>query len=357
MDIPHHGGDVYSYEQFYTGELIDFSSNINPLGFPKELKSGIIERFEEVLAYPDLEYRELKQNVSDYLNVDVNNVAVGNGAVEIIDAVISHFKRLILVEPCFSEYRLRGEVHNLDIISIDAREDLRIPLEEIKKTIQEGDLLILTNPHNPTGYTLTQDEILEIYMDILEKDAYLLLDEAFFEFANLDYDSINLFKSLGFSNVGIIRAATKFFALPGLRLGYGVFDDEMLEKIKRTTLPWTVNSFAVIGSSYIFNWDYINKSREYIFHERNRFMEELSKIKGVYPYTSNSNYILLKLEGISENMVFQIFLKTGILVRRCSNYRNLYGTHIRVAIKTTELNNRLINTLKNIMEDRDGIFI
>ena len=86
-------------------------------------------------------------------------------------------------------------------------------------------------------------------------------------------------------------------------------------------------------------------------------MEELSKIKGVYPYTSNSNYILLKLEGISENMVFQIFLKTGILVRRCSNYRNLYGTHIRVAIKTTELNNRLINTLKNIMEDRDGIFI
>ena len=357
MNIPHHGGDIYSYEQFNTGELIDFSSNINPLGFPDGLKSGIMDRFEDILAYPDLEYRELKQNISDYLKVNKNNVAVGNGAVEIIDAVISYFKRLILVEPCFSEYRLRGEVHKLEIISINSKEDLKIPIKELKETIIEGDLLILTNPHNPTGFTLTKDEILEIYMHVLEKDAYLLLDEAFFEFAYLDYNSIEIFKSLGFSNVGIIRAATKFFALPGMRLGYGVFDDEMLEKINKTTLPWTVNSFAVIASNYIFNWDYINKSREFIFHERSRFIEELSKIKGVYPYISNSNYILIKLEGISENMVFQNLLKNDILVRRCSNYKNLFGTHIRVAIKTAELNDRLVNLLKKIMEDGNGIFI
>ncbi len=357
MNIPHHGGDVYSYEQYYSGDLVDFSSNINPLGFPKELREGILDRFEEVLAYPDIEYRELKDNLSDYLNVNQRHLAVGNGAVEIIDGVISHFKRLLLVEPTFSEYRLRGEVHKLDVISIDANSDLSLPLERLTEEIQEGDLLILTNPHNPTGFTLTKDELLEVYTNILEKNAYLLLDEAFFEFANLDYDSIELFKSLEFSNVGIIRAATKFFALPGLRLGYGVFDTEMLEKINKKSLPWSVNTFAVIGSNYIFDKEYIDKSREFIFHERNRFIENLGNIKGVYPYISNSNYVLLKLEGVQENIVFQSLLKKGILVRRCSNYRNLKGTHIRVAIKTSELNDRLVNSLKKIMEEEDGIFL
>lgn len=357
MSIPHHGGDVYSYEKYYTGDLIDFSSNINPLGIPDRLKSGILDRFEDILAYPDLEYRELKSNVSDYLNVNPENLAVGNGAVEIIDAVISHFKRLIIVEPSFSEYRLRGEVHKLEIISVYANEDLTLPMENLKETIQEGDLVILTNPHNPTGFTLTKSELLEIYTHILEKDAYLLLDEAFFEFANLDYNSIELFKSLEFSNIGIVRAATKFFALPGLRLGYGVFDKEMLEKIDKTSLPWSVNSFAVIASNYIFDMEYIEKSKEFIFHERNRFMENLKKIKGVFPYTSNSNYVLLKLEGITENLVFQSLLKRGILVRRCSNYRNLNGTHIRVAIKTSDLNDRIVSSLEKIMEEKDGIFL
>lgn len=347
MLIANHGGDIYSYEK----DLLDYSSNINPLGFPEMLKEKIIDRFDEVLRYPDLEYRKLKKNLSKYLGVEKENIQVGNGAVEIIDQVISHFKRIILVEPSFSEYRLRAEVHRLDIVSVNLDENLEIDFEKLKSEILEGDLLLLANPNNPTGKTINREDLLDLYLYIVEKNAYLLLDEAFFEFANLDYNTIDLFRPLGFSNVGIIRAATKFFALPGIRLGYGVFDCDMLDLLKRRELPWSVNTFAVIASDYIFDKDFIFKSRGYLFEERKRFLFELEKIKGIYPYNTNSNYILLKVDNIAEDYLFRSLLEKNILVRRCSNYKNLKGCHIRIAIKTKEDNNNFLKILREIMED------
>ena len=129
MTIPNHGGNIYEYPQ----GILDFSSNINPLGYPKILEDKISKNFADLLVYPDIDYVNLKNSVGAYLKADPAHVFLGNGSVEILDMIISNFKRMVLVEPCFSEYRLRGEVHKLDVISIDANSDLSLPLERLKE--------------------------------------------------------------------------------------------------------------------------------------------------------------------------------------------------------------------------------
>lgn len=347
MTIPNHGGNIYEYPQ----GILDFSSNINPLGYPKILEDKISKNFADLLVYPDIDYVNLKNSVGAYLKADPAHVFLGNGSVEILDMIISNFKRMVLVEPCFSEYRLRAKVHKLEVLSLPLGEEFKIPMAALKESIREGDLVILTNPNNPTGRTLSSDELLDLYLYVVEKNAYLLLDEAFFEFADLDYDTIDLFRPLGFANIGIIRAATKFFGLPGIRLGYGVFDLDMINLLKGAELPWSINSFANLAGECIFDEDFISKSRAYIFKERERFFGLLSEIKNLKPYKSNSNYFLLEFKEKSEEEIFSRLLEKNILVRRCSNYNFLEGTFIRIAIKTKSDNDKFLQAIKEIMEE------
>lgn len=343
--IPSHGGDIYNYDK----NLIDFSSNINPLGYPKELDEIIKSSFDDLLKYPDVEYRELRSKIAKYLETDMEYIEVGNGSVEIIDMVISFFKRVFIFEPSFSEYRLRAEVHGLDIVSINLDKSFEFTLDKLEG-LREGDLIIITNPSNPTGKTLTKEILEEIYLKVVDVNAYLLLDEAFFEFSDLDYDSVKFFKKLAYSNVGIVRAMTKFFGLPGIRLGYGVFEKDIIEKFSKKRLPWSVNSFAVNSSDILFNKDYIDKSFKYVKEAREILFNNLKSIKGISPVESNANFLLLKIDGASEDYIFRELLDRNILVRRCSNYKNLDGTYIRVAVKTRELNEILYKALKEIME-------
>lgn len=346
-----HGGDIWSYKNFSEEKIIDFSTNINPLGFPKELKEKIFEEFDGVKIYPDVEYRNLKKNIAKYLKTDSRYIAVGNGSVDIIDQVIRNFKRVLLVEPCFSEYELRANVNGVEVLKINADENLKVPIHALEENILEGDLLILGNPNNPTGISLKEFEILAIYKKVLEKNAYLLLDEAFFEFCDQEYDSVEIFKKFSYSNVGIIRAATKFFALPGIRLGYGVFEKDLLERMEYFSLPWRINSCAEIAAEVIFeDENYIKNSVEYIKTEREFLVSNLKKIKGVFVYPSTADFILLKIENMREDELFYSLLKCGIMVRRCSNFENLSGTHIRIAVKNRESNEKLILNLKKILE-------
>ena len=341
-----HGGDLLTYENHYEGELVDFSSNINPLGTPKGLNKALIEGFDTLTAYPDIKYRKLKSAVKDYLNCKTENVLVGNGAVEIINNFIIEAKKIVVMTPAFSEYEERAKVHSKEIRKISYKDDFSIDMAALQ-TIDEDELLILGNPNNPTALRISRSQLLEIYEIVKMKKAFLLLDEAFFEFCPEDYDSIELFKEDGYRNVAIIRAATKFFALPGIRLGYCCTSCEKVEEISRIELPWSVNSLADIAGQYIFNDDeYIKESKEYIDRERRYLLQGLSKIDGIKVYDSHTNYILIKLLEHNEDYAFKYFLQNGIVIRKCSSFVELGYNHIRVAIKDRENNDRLLNAFR-----------
>ena len=331
-----HGGDVLSYEKYYKGKLIDYSSNINPLGPPKGLDTILDSSFTNLFAYPDIQYRKLKSSLSSYLKCQEENIVVGNGAMELIDNFIYLAKRVIVFLPSFLEYERRAQIHG----------------KEIENIIKEDDLLILGNPNNPTGLRIDKEKLVQIYEITRKAKSYLILDEAFYEFSPEDYDSIEVFKDANYEKLGIIRAATKFFALPGIRLGYGCTSGEIAEEIGKIQLPWSINSYAEVAGSYIFrDTDYIRASKDYTEKERDHLQNHLFKLKKIKVFPTETNYILIKLLKFDEEFVFDFFLSRGIIIRKCSSFKGLDNTYIRVAIRSREENNKLLNIFMELEKE------
>ncbi|KRQ85923.1 Threonine-phosphate decarboxylase [Caloramator mitchellensis] len=339
-----HGGDIYSHNK----KVIDFSSNINPLGVMPELKEYLIKCFDEVSVYPDIKYRRLKKNIADYLNVEPSQVVAGNGAVEIINNFILFFDRVVVFTPCFSEYVLRAKALNKEVRKFKYDSNFEIAIEELKNNIRPKDLIILGNPNNPNGKRIDREVLINLAVITQEKGAFLMLDEAFYEFCPYDYDSIELLKN--FDDICIIRAATKFFALPGIRLGYAKVSANWAERYKEIELPWSINSFADAATEIIFkNKDYIKKSKEYINEERQYMLNILSKIKNIVAYKTDANFILIKLLKYDEDFIYNRLLEKGILIRKCSNIDGLDKSYIRIAIKSREYNDLILKELIDIL--------
>ncbi|NMA87222.1 MAG: aminotransferase class I/II-fold pyridoxal phosphate-dependent enzyme [Tissierellia bacterium] len=342
-----HGGDLLSYESYYNGDLIDFSSNINPLGTPKGLDGEIIKGYTNLFKYPDIKYRHLKTSIGKYLKCNIENTIVGNGAMDIIDNFTIIFPRIIIFSPSFSEYKNRALVHGKEVIDLNYNEDFTIDLNTLERTIKPNDLLILGNPNNPTGLRIDKGLLMEVYKIIIEKKGYLLLDEAFYEFAPKDYDSIEIFREFSFENIGIIRAATKFFALPGIRLGYACVSENIAKEYENIAMPWSVNAFADIAGQFIFkDIEYIEESKKYIDRERQYLLNELGKIEGIKVFNTHTNYILIKLLQWNEEYVFKFFLKRGLIIRKCSSFK--LDDYIRIAIKDRENNKRLVKVFEEL---------
>lgn len=361
-----HGADLLSY--FAQEEnIIDFSSNINPLGFPENLPELFISCCASVQTYPDIKYRHLKNAVAEYLGCTVRNVNVGSGAVEIIDAFIQTAERVLVCVPCFSEYYIRAEVHKKEVVYIPLKKNnFEIDCESIKQNLRRGDLLIIGNPNNPTGLRIEQKMLENIYKICTEKNAFLLLDEAFHEFTLPCYDSISVFNQTEYKNIAVIRAATKFFALPGIRLGYSCTNEDKAAEIGEKLLPWNVNSFANAAGMHIFkNKNYIETSIRNIRRERTFLISELEKINAsavnskhgyIKIYPAQANFILIKLLKACEDEIFEHCLKNKILIRKCSTFKGLEKNHIRIAVRTNEENKKLIDCLKNIfLQNRNGL--
>ncbi|MGI5083943.1 pyridoxal phosphate-dependent aminotransferase [Treponema putidum] len=333
--------------------LIDFSSNINPLGAPKGLKRALSSSFNNLLVYPDISYRSLKKITAKYLKCGLENIVLGNGAVEIIDNFCSMFKRIILCTPCFSEYGLRAIVHKKTVLEIPYLPDFSSDISALKKNLKADDLLILGNPNNPTGLRIKKTDLLQIYSFVQKAGAFLLLDEAFYEFCPPDYDSISLFKKDGYKNICILRAATKFFALPGLRLGYACTSPETVSALSKIEMAWHINSFAEAAANSIFSdKEFIAESKAYIQKERAFLLENINKygtrgdIK-LQAYKTHCNFILLKVLNAKDEDALKFFERNGILIRTCRSFKTLGENHIRIAVRSHKDNCKFIKAISS----------
>ncbi|MCD2348510.1 pyridoxal phosphate-dependent aminotransferase [Clostridium guangxiense] len=342
-----HGGDTFTYKDEFQGKIIDYSSNINPMGPPKALKIELLKAYDELAYYPDIQYRELRKNISKYLKCDYEEVIIGSGAMEIISNMCLLFDRIAVFVPCFGEYIKRPKILGKEVVRFKFNEEFKVDCGELEKSLIKGDLLILGNPNNPTGLRIEREVLLEIYKLAYEKGAFLLLDEAFYEFCPEDYDSIELFR--GKEKVCIVRAATKFFGLPGIRLGYAHVSESFRKKYKEIESPWSVNSYANAAGRIIFkDKAYIKETKEETERERNYMLHELSDINWLKPFKSHTNFILIKLLSGDEDEVFSKLISKGFMIRKASSFEGLDKTYIRLAVKDRKSNEGLIKALKEI---------
>lgn len=354
-----HGGDVYTHGFMEGREIIDFSSNINPLGVPKSFIEHLNEGLESLVRYPDINYRRLKNSLSNYLNIKEDKILLGNGAAELLDLSISLLKSATLLVPSFAEYELSAKKHNVSLNYIYFKEEklkeekshrFYVDYDEVLESLKNTEGIIIANPNNPNGSIIDKDKFKNI-LDYAEvHDKIIIIDEAFIEFTGNKTHSLCSFVD-EYNCIFIVRALTKFFGMPGIRLGYAVTSNvEFKNKILEKQNPWNINSFAEVAGTYVL-WDneYIEKSLIWVQSEKSYMDKALKDVDFIEKvYITYGNFVLVKLKGLTAEELYEKMLKNDILIRRADNYKGLDNHYVRFAVKDRENNEILINTLKSL---------
>jgi len=356
-----HGGNIYKASQIYgikAEDILDYSANINPLGLPEGLKDLLISGFDSLVNYPDPEYTELRKDISGYLKVAEERIIPGNGATEIIYLLFEtlKLKRILIPAPTFDEYAQAAHATGVETDFLELKEEnsFKLNVDELLDKIKSGyDAVLLCNPNNPTSTLLSREEIYKILKFTSVRGIYLIIDEAFIELTvggngNSMTDALD-----EFNNLFIIRAFTKLFAVPGLRLGYGLGNAELIKEMWKRKMPWSVNSLACSAARILSNCgEYLEKTAGWLKEEKERFYRELSNIKGLKVFEPQTNFILIKilLPSLDAGTLKDRMGKKGILIRDASNFRFLNDKFFRIAIKDRKSNIIFQSLLKEVME-------
>lgn len=357
MVMESHGADIYTASKksgIKENEIIDFSSNINPLGIPKGVESAAINSIKYTNRYPDINSRELIKSISAYENVPEEWIFTSNGAAEAIFRIALYLKpnNGLVTAPTFSEYEQALKTVGSDVEYYDLHEEneFKITGDILSSINEKTDIVFICNPNNPTGQ-LADKEILEKIISHCKKmGTVTVIDECFLDFVEEKekYSVRNLLNK--YDNLIILKAFTKIYAIPGIRLGYCMSSNsEIIEGLKVSGPPWNVSTIAqAAGVAAMEECDYVKKSVLYVKEQRNYLIDEMRKLK-INTFESHANYMFFKFnEENEETDLKEAMIKKGILIRSCSNYRNLGKNYYRIAVKTKEENNIFIEKLKEI---------
>ena len=328
-----HGGDVYRNHV-----RLDFSVNINPLGIPQCVKEALHSAVSYCSRYPDMEAEQLKTAVSKYLKVPEEYLLFGNGASELLMAIVHGIrpKKVVIPIPSFYGYENAANAVDSEIVFC--------AVKEMEKFLtEETELLFLANPNNPLGSLLSKDKIIELLSFCRNKGIYVVLDECFIEFCGNQSSILSeLEETEGSDCLILVRAFTKIFAIPGVRLGYLICKNRNLRKrIARQIPEWNLSCFAQeAGILCARQTAFIIETENYVTEER-KFLEEGLKRKGLQVLPSAANFIMV----YSREPLYERLLEKGILIRDCSNFRGLGRGFYRIAVKTREENEQLLENL------------
>jgi threonine-phosphate decarboxylase len=351
-----HGGNVFAVARSLglpPEKLVDFSASINPLGMAPGVPAALAGCVDRLLHYPDKGAAELKEALAGYHGVCPTEIAVANGSTELIHllprlvAGMGGGHKGLIVAPAFAEYAMALDRAGwqIDYFTLDSRDNFSLPLPALKEKLSEGyDLLFICNPGNPTGALIPKPLVAEIIELCRESGTFLALDEAFIDFCE-EESAKDLVR--GLERGVVLRSMTKFFAIPGLRLGYALGAPATIDAIASLQDPWSVNTAAqVAGIASLYDEAYCSRTRNYVSEERAFLMDSLARVPGLKTYGARANYLLVELlEGIKAPELRARLLKRGVLIRDCSNFHGLDDRFFRVAVRLREENQLLMENL------------
>lgn len=347
-----HGGDIYNNKV-----NMDFSVNINPLGIPHSVKEAMSDALSYADRYPDMACSGLKKAISEYFtqqgcSIQSEDVIPGNGASELFMAIAHALKpqKAVLLAPGFFGYEhvLRAVGCDIGYFLLDEQSDFSpaARLDALMDMLTDDtDIFFIANPNNPTGYLADSTFMKQIIGHCKEKHIYVVADECFMDFCEKNYSVLPLL--CDYDNLIVVRAFTKLFAIPGVRLGYMLSKNEAVrQKVQRNLPEWNVSVLAqMAGEACIRESEYIKETASYVSRQRRLLSDGLKKL-GFKVYKSDADFILF----YSKLPLYDILLNKGILIRDCSNYVGLSEGYFRVAVKTYDENVRLLKVIGECIE-------
>lgn len=350
-----HGGDIYRNHVD-----LDFSVNVNPFGMPEEVKAALHDAVEEAGKYPDITAEKLKAGVSAMLSVPEEYLLFGNGASELFMAAVHGLKpgKTVIPVPSFYGYEYAAVASEREIVCYPLKEENGfLPEEDLFEVLSEDiNLLFLANPNNPTGTRIKKEALIELLSFCKKRGIWVVLDECFVEFCENEvalsdarafagttaFSASMVSEIERFPNLILVRAFTKIFAIPGVRLGYLICSNLLLmEKIKRQLPEWNLSVFAqAAGCACMGQHEWIKKTAEGVRRER-QFLAEYLRQRGIKVFPSEANFLLI----YSERPLYEELLAHGILIRDCENFRGLKKGYYRIAVRSREENEALLEAL------------
>jgi threonine-phosphate decarboxylase len=352
-----HGGDLRTAAESYglgQDRFVDFSSNMNPLGPPSAVEEIMKTSWRDVVKYPDPAVRELTAKLSEKYGVPPESILVGNGAAELIDLIVRVLKpkRTALARPSFTEYE--EAVHKVDGSIIDiplrAEEGFELQLAAVENNCHKNDLLFFGHPNNPTGKLIPQG-VLE---RLVQSGRRLILDEAFMDFVADESEHSMLRMAASSPNVAVIRSMTKFYSIPGIRLGFIVAEPNTIREMRKLQVHWSVNYLAQqIGTAVLEDRRFEASAKQWLQIESPWLIDQLESL-GLQVTKSDVNFLLAAFSeesGLHVKSMQTAMGQKGILIRDASLFQGLNERYFRVAVRLRAENELLVQCLKEMMQE------
>ena len=351
-----HGGNIYETPQA-GGKWLDFSANINPLGLPHAAVAAIESHIGDIIHYPDPEARELKAALAAHYETPADTLVLGNGAAELFYLFFEAVrpKRVLLPVPSFSEYERAALAAGADVEYFLLREktgfavDIDALLAEAART--KADVVVLGNPNNPTGTLLEASALVRLSERLTALGCALVVDESFLDFRT-DEERYTLRKQAGkLPHLLLVRSLTKFFALPGLRLGFGIAMPALVKNMNAHKDVWNVNLLAqAAGVAVLGDRQYQATTRNFLMSAAPALAKALSTLPGVkHVMPPSVNFLLVHLKTKEDvTRVVEGLKKRNILVRDCANFTGLDEGFLRIAVRRLEDNEKLLQAWREI---------
>jgi threonine-phosphate decarboxylase len=362
MRQPTHGGNVYKAAQQHrvpVEQIIDFSASINPLGPPAAVFRAIRAAVKQIVHYPDPDCRRLRQELAQQCGMDPDMILVGNGSTELIHLLprALGIKSALIIGPTFEEYaRALIDAGSLvEYVHAKREQRFRPPLQDVLERLSakrsKFDAVFLCNPNNPTGQVMNRRAMSELAEVVERQQGWLIVDEAFIDYCQ-EQSVVAMLKE--HPRMVVLRSLTKFYAMPGLRIGYLLGASKVVGVLKERQPPWSVNSLAQEVSCVVLQDEtYAKKSRIFMENERSCFVRGLRSVSGLQVYSSAANFVLIGLPGwTSAGEVTDRLASERLLVRDCSALPGLTMQMIRVAIRTAKENQRLLAAVSACLKTR-----
>ncbi|MDO4288950.1 MAG: aminotransferase class I/II-fold pyridoxal phosphate-dependent enzyme [Eubacterium sp.] len=337
--------------------MLDFSININPLGMPEGVRQAILEAVDTLGRYPEITGVSARDKLAADVGVAPEQLILGNGAIELIYLFVKSLRprRAMIVTPTFNEYA-RALAMNADCqirtFQLSPEDDFYLDPEKFCADIKSWrpEVIFICNPNNPTGKLLDGGLLAEIMLACPESVRWFI-DESFIEFSGaagcLDFLKTNQ------RELFLLRSLTKFFGVPGLRIGYGVGSPEIVKAMAAHKEPWTINALALAAAKVVYDDDaYIEKTRRNIQTERQRVRTAVQGLSGIKVYESAADFHLYGIDGSTAELQKRLNAK-NINVRTCEDFPGLEAHFFRAAIKNPRDNDRFIAALSEILGEQE----
>lgn len=354
-----HGGNVYEMARYLgcaPSEIIDMSSNINPLGPPTGLLDYLIKNIDAATCLPEVDSREITNHFARHFDLDPVRLLAGNGTTQFIYMIphVLETRGALILGPTFADYADACRTHNVlpTMMLADESDDFRPDISQLEQKIEGKDTVFICNPNNPTGSLINRDEL--EWLCRSHPETNFIIDESYLPFVNRGEEASMMYP--GFPNVVVLVSISKIFKIPGLRIGFVVSCTETIKKFRRSLPPWSVNSLAQTAGRYLAAQRtevglFIRRTKIFFEEQRKEFYKDVEHVPEIKLIPGATPFVLIRLaDFLSAGRACAQLARDKILVRDCANFYGLSDQFIRISLKTRQENRTLAEKLIAVLQ-------